>query len=153
MHQQAGSILAGHPGRQVAAHNLHLTLVFLGSVSSPVRQCLEQAVTDIHTEPFTLVLDHVGYWRKPQVLWLGCSSMPAPLILLVRALSAKAADCGVTPDTRPYQPHLTVARKVRSDPGNILPAPLLWPVERFALVESLSQPEGVFYRPVRMWDL
>lgn len=146
-------MFARHPGRRVAAHNLHLTLVFLGSVTNVVRQCLEQAVADIHSEPFTLVLDQVGYWRKPQVLWLGSSELPAPLVLLVRALSAKATDCGLTPDTRPYRPHLTVARKVRSDPGNFPLTPLLWPVERFALVESLSQPEGVFYRPVRAWDL
>lgn len=146
-------MLAGVRGRRVAAHNLHVTLVFLGSVTHAVRECLEQAVADIHGSPFALVLDTVGYWRKPQVVWLGCSELPAPLESLVHALHATATDCGLTPDTRTYSPHLTVARKVRSDPGDFLPAPIIWPVEGFALVESLSGPGGVFYRPVRMWNM
>lgn len=144
---------AGHPGRRVAAHNLHLTLVFLGSVSSALRQCLELAVADIHSAPFTLVFDQAGYWRKPQVSWLGCSELPDPLLSLVHALNTAATECGLKPDTRPYRPHLTVARKVRRDPGEFLLTPLVWRVERFALVESMSQPEGLFYRPVRMWEL
>jgi 2'-5' RNA ligase len=152
-HRQAGRMLAGVPGRRVAAHNLHVTLVFLGSVTLAARQCLEQAVADIHGAPLTLVLDTVGYWRKPQVVWLGCSELPASLGLLVRALNATATDCGLAPDTRTYSPHLTVARKVRSDPGDLLPTPIIWPVEGFALVESLSRPEGVVYRPVRMWNM
>jgi RNA 2',3'-cyclic 3'-phosphodiesterase len=152
-HQQAGSMLAGCHGRLVAAHNLHLTLVFLGPVSNAVRQCLERAVADIHGAPFTLVLDTAGYWYKPQVVWLGCSELPVPLARLVSALSTAARDCGLTPDTRTYRPHLTLARKVRRDPGNFPLTPFIWPVEGFALVESLSPPEGVLYRPVRRWDL
>ena len=152
-HRQAGTMLAGVPGRRVEAHNLHVTLVFLGSVTHAVRECLEQAVAGIHAAPFTLVLDTAGYWRKPRIVWLGCSELPAALGLLVRALNATATDCGLTPDTRTYSPHLTVARKVRSDPGGLLPAQLIWPVQGFALMESLSRPEGVFYRPLRMWNM
>ncbi len=152
-HLQAGSLLAGVPGRRVAADNLHVTLVFLGAVTHAVRECLERAAGDIHGTPFTLVLDRAGYWHKPQIVWLGCSELPEPLGWLVRTLNATATECGLTPDTRAYSPHLTVARKVRSDPGDLLVTPFIWPVEGFALVESLSRPEGVFYRPVKVWHM
>ena len=153
MRDLARGMLAGQHGKLVVAHNLHLTLLFLGSVTGSVRQCLEKTLADIHVEPYTLVLDQAGYWRKSRILWLGCSVVPAPLLQLVRALSIAATGCGLEPETRPYRAHVTVARKVSSDPGNFPPVSFSWPVRGFTLMESSAQTAGVLYRPVRHWGL
>jgi RNA 2',3'-cyclic 3'-phosphodiesterase len=140
-------------GRRVRAENLHCTLVFLGAVEVAQRLCLEDAAALIRAEPFDLTLDHLGYFRRPQVAWLGCTTTPAALQALVAGLSYGAASCGFPPEQRPYEVHLTVARKLRRDPGRLPLMPIAWPVKQFALMESVSESDGVHYRPLRFWDL
>lgn len=146
--------LVSPEARAVAPDVVHLTLLFIGSVDAARRVCLEQVADGIKGSSFTLTLDQAGFWRKPQILWLGCSAQPAPLLGLVQGLTAGAEQCGVTIETRPYQAHVTLARKIRKGPDTLLPIePIVWPVERFCLVESHTDPEGVRYRPLRYWSL
>ncbi len=139
-------------GRAVAAENLHITLVFLGSITQEQRAFLEQQAERITLPPFTLTLDHLGHWPKPQVLWLGVRNVPDPLRRLVEALNRAVAACGLRPDDRPYAPHLTLRRKVVKGPRNESVAPLAWPVYDFALVQSNTLPRGVEYRVLRTWS-
>ncbi len=140
--------------RAVAPDAVHLTLLFIGSADAERRACLEQVADGIKASAFTFTLDQAGFWRKPQILWLGCSAQPAPLLALAQELTAGAEQCGVTTETRPYQAHVTLARKVRTGPLAVQPIePIVWPVERFCLVESHTDPEGVRYRPIRYWPL
>ncbi len=140
--------------RAVAPDAVHLTLLFIGSADAARRACLEQVADEIKTSKFTLTLDQAGFWRKPQILWLGCGEQPAPLLDLVQNLSAGAGQCGVETEARPYQAHVTLARKVRKGPLAMLPIEsIVWPVERFCLVESHTDPDGVRYRPLRFWSL
>jgi len=151
--QAAAALLPRDAGRRVREENLHCTLVFLGAVEAAQRLCLEDAASLVRAEPFTLVLDRIGYFRRPQVAWLGCTTIPAALQALVAGLSYGAASCGFPPEQRPYAVHLTVARKLRRDPGRLPLMPIAWPVNQFALMESVSEPDGVHYRPLRFWDL
>ncbi len=140
--------------RAAAADAVHLTLLFIGSADAARRACLEQAADGLSGSGFTLTLDQAGFWRKPQILWLGCSAQPAPLLDLVQALTAGAEQCGVKTESHPYQAHVTLARKVRTGPLAVLPIePIVWPVERFCLVESHTEPGGVRYRTLRFWSL
>ncbi len=149
----AGRVPAGL-GRPVSLDTLHITLVFLGAVSTEQRQALEAAAERINAPSCLLTLDRFGYWRKPQVLWAGCASTPPPLLHLVAQLQRAASVCGLRVDTRPYQPHLTLCRKVRRPPPG-LPGfePLSWPVAAFSLVESQTRPGGVTYTQRRVWVL
>ena len=151
--QAAAALLPHDAGRRVREENLHCTLVFLGAVEAAQRLCLEDAASLVRAEPFTLMLDRIGYFRRPQVAWLGCTTIPAALQALVAGLSYGAASCGFPPEQRPYAVHLTVARKLRRDPGRLPLMPIAWPVNQFALMESVSEPDGVHYRPLRFWDL
>jgi 2'-5' RNA ligase len=140
--------------RAIAPDAAHLTLLFIGSADAVRRACLEQVADGIKGSSFTLTLDQAGFWRKPQILWLGCSTLPAPLLALVQGLTAGAERCGVKTETQPYQAHVTLARKVRKGPMSaVLIEPIVWPVERFCLVESHTEPEGVRYRTLRFWSL
>jgi len=151
--QAAAALLPRAAGRRVREENLHCTLVFLGAVEAAQRLCLEDAASLVRAEPFTLTLDRLGYFRRPQVAWLGCTTTPAALQALVAGLSYGAASCGFPPEQRPYEVHLTVARKLRRDPGRLPLMPIAWPVKQFALMESVSEPDGVHYRPLRFWEL
>lgn len=153
LHGLANTAVPSGAGKLVQQDNLHLTLVFLGWTNHDRRGCLETAADTIRTGSFSLTFDQVGYWRKPRVLWLGCSEQPAALLDLVAALQRSASACGFVPETRPYAVHLTVARKVTRDPGPLSIAPLEWPVRSFALVESHTYPEGARYLPLRTWSL
>lgn len=148
----AGALRPAPDGRLVRRENLHLTLVFLGSVNQETRACVEQAASGVTCEPFELVFDVAGYFPRPQVAWIAPARTPASLVALVQALREALVPCGLAPDPRPYRPHLTLARKVRRRPAVPVITPIAWPVTAFSLVESRSQPGGVRYIPVQSWQ-
>ena len=141
-------------GRAVNGENLHITLVFLGSTPAERRRCIEEALAGIEIPSFNLHLDQLGYWRKPQVLWVGSDIVPAPLTALADMATKAAAQCGCELEIRPYQPHLTLFRKVGKPPRDMpLMAPILWPADSFVLVESVTAPGGVSYKVLKTWPL
>lgn len=139
-------------GRAYPPANLHITLNFLGNVDADTRDCLEQGAGAIVIPPFTLMLDRYGYWPRPRVMWLGSSETPAPLADLVNVLNRLISQCGLQPEGRPYQPHLTLLRKAQRAPF-AEPPQLPWPLDTFVLAESVSTPSGVEYRVLRRWKL
>lgn len=139
--------------RLVVAENLHLTLLFAGEVTLEQRQCLEQMADAVRGEPFSLHFDCGGYWRRPQVVWWGCSELPAALSTLAQALQAGAKQCGIAVDERPYTPHLTLARKVRKPPVPIRPDVADWRVDHFVLARTHATPQGAIYDVQRSWTL
>jgi 2'-5' RNA ligase len=136
---------------------LHLTLAFAGMVTAPVRQCLETAAADIHCPAFDLSIDFVGHWPKPRILWIGPSHTPPALWLLAGALRTVLADCDSQTETRPYQPHITLARKISaanfSQHGSAQALPVDWSIRHFCLVESVSDPCAVSYQVLASWML
>jgi len=147
------ALISADRGRLVQPENLHCTLVFLGNVDPDQRICVEASADQVRGRPFLLRLDRFGYFRRPQVAWIGCSALPPQLSQLVTDLGAGCNSCGFPPERRPFEAHLTIARKVRRDPGRPLMMAIDWPVDRFALVESVTSSEGVRYRPLRYWPL
>lgn len=142
------------PKGKVESDNMHLTLVFIGAVDATTRACMEQAAATTRGKNFTLTLDHIGYWPKPRVLWLGPTLIPQPLLSLVDDLkTALAKNCGVTAESRPYRPHVTLSRKVHPDAPALEIEPLTWHAKSFSLVESRSEASGVKYLPLKTWDL
>src|SRR3990172_3600247 len=138
--------------RRVIAANLHLTLVFLGSVPVERYRCLEQAAAQVQGRRFTLRLEQIGHWPQPRILWLGPARIPPALTALVTALYSALAVCDVFTEARPYRPHITVARNVRQAEAVTIP-PLTWRVAGFSLLESRPAPGGVRYHPLASWAL
>ena len=130
----AAALLARTTGRRVRPENLHCTLVFLGGVDAGQRLCVEAAADALALPAFDLTFDRFGYFRRPQVAWLGCTRTPPALLDLVGQLGRGCAACGFPPEQRPYEVHLTVARKLRRDPGR---AELLWVGRGAVLVIAL----------------
>jgi 2'-5' RNA ligase len=139
--------------KQVQPHNFHVTLVFLGPINKDVESLLKQSVTDIAVQPFELTFNSLSYWSKPKILCLTCQQpIPETAMILVAALTKAAASCGLKTDTRPYTPHITLARHARYLPDTQL-EPIIWGAEAFCLVESCSEPNGVCYKVIQQWPL
>lgn len=123
------------PERARATHplDLHLTLVFLGELTPDRLRCVEAAATDIGAPAFALSLDRLGYFARSRILWRGPTSIPSPLRMLVLTLQEQLHACGIAPEQRAYQPHMTLARKVRAPPPAVPSAPVEWMVSDFVL--------------------
>lgn len=95
--------------------NLHLTLKFLGDIpqtSVPdISTAVAQAVAGI--APFSIRLEQTGAFPKqgqPRVLWVGINDSSGKLGELHARLEGELANVGFDKDSRPFHPHLTVAR-------------------------------------------
>jgi 2'-5' RNA ligase len=139
-------------GRPTAAQKLHMTLVFLDALPTPLDPALvaaARAAADTVALPaFDLLVDRADRFGR-RIGWLGCSQVPGPLQRLHDTLSDALVQRRVP--MRPeaaYVPHVTVLRDPRrADPHAI--APLRWPVDGFALMASA---EGE-YEVLGRWPL
>ena len=139
--------------RRVPEGNLHLTLVFLGSLD-PARSALaEEAARGVRGRGFVLELDRFGHWPRPRVMWTAPTRAPEALAGLAGALRAALAERGFPLDARGFAPHLTLARDVAKMRGPQGHPPLRWPVDAFHLVESATLPRRARYRLLRTFAL
>lgn len=140
-------------GRSVKPGNLHMTLHFIGSVSTEVLQNLTSALDFVHANAFEMKVDTAGYFPRPGVLWLGVMQMPPALQSLVQQTAGCVQQCIEAYEFKSFQPHISLFRKV-GRPGELVQPPAIyWPVNSFALVESKTLPEGVQYEVLKQWPL
>ncbi len=110
------------------AGSIHLTLKFLGDVPQPTLQDLSNAAARAVAglEPFTIRLEETGVFPphgSPRVLWIGVNDLEAKLGELHSRVEHEAARAGFQKETRPFRPHLTLARLRKSQPaGNLASA-------------------------------
>ncbi|ACT03389.1 RNA 2',3'-cyclic phosphodiesterase [Paenibacillus sp. JDR-2] len=105
----------------VDPRDLHITLHFIGDMpvsSIPTIQAAMQE-TASRSSSFSLELsklDCFGREERPSVLWLGIKQLPAELLGLHQLLGQSLhSGIGYSPETRPYRPHVTLARKYSAD--------------------------------------
>jgi len=99
----------------VDPYSIHLTLKFLGSIAvdriSEITRAMEEAVQGI--SPFHLEVKDLGVFpslRRVQVAWVGISGEVDKLSQLQQHLESNLARLGFAPESRPFTPHLTLAR-------------------------------------------
>jgi len=143
----------GSGGRPVHPANLHATVAFLGSVAERLLPALGEAAATLPGAPLELTLDRIAFWPKPQVL-VAASSMPSNAASeLAARLWLRLKPLGIDPDPRPYQPHVTLARKVRKPHADLSMKRVRWSVSELALVESVTDPAGARYQVLSRWPL
>lgn len=94
--------------------NLHITLKFIGEQRPEKLEAIKQALQAIHPGPIPLGISFRGYGffptaNSPRVFWVGIESGPQ-LASLAKAVDEALAALGVPAETRPFSPHLTLAR-------------------------------------------
>ena len=142
-----------HRAKPVPAENLHITLLFLGSVTAQTRICAEKIAEGIAGHPFELRLDQIGFWPQSGIVWLGARELPESLAALVRDLHLGIAGCGIDLDARPFKPHVTLMRKALVARRERPLVAVAWRVDDFALVESKATRDGSHYQVLMSWRL
>lgn len=110
--------LPGAPVRWVSAHNIHLTIKFLGNVSISNLEILQRilhAETGRHSS-FEISVGKLGAFpsvSRPRVIWVGVEA-PAELDALQRGIETEMARLGYTREKRAFSPHLTLGRVSRN---------------------------------------
>lgn len=144
------------------ADQLHLTLVFLGSVEAQQLPDIRDAARNPPVKPFDLAVSGIGCFghpEHPKNLWAGVQPVEE-LAELQGVLGHRLASCGFGQDKPIFRPHITLARFKRTS-GSV--ADLLqdheglvtdpFPVDRFALFESTQGQHGSIYRIVETFPL
>lgn len=102
----------------VAPANIHLTILFLGTVFKSQASTLAAATDKIASvyQPCTLEVKGIGYFGRPQsprVIWAGLTGDMQSLLALQIEIAAAAKKTGIYTDDKPFNLHLTIGR-VRS---------------------------------------
>lgn len=135
------------------ANMLHITLRYIGPVDEAIKNCLIKKADLIEAEEFTVSLSKTGYWKKPQVTWLGPDKPDKYLLKLVEDIENICQQCGIESENRPYIPHLTLLRRSHKHLSCSLDQSIEWRVKKFVLIESVSTNKGVSYNVIKHWLL
>ena len=99
----------------VDPYSIHLTLKFLGSIAvakiSEITQAMQEASRGL--SPFRLEVKGLGVFpnlRRVQVVWVGIGGEVDKLHQLQQRIESNLVPLGFTPESRPFTPHLTLAR-------------------------------------------
>ena len=147
------SIYKDSLGQAHGTENLHLTLHFLGGLSPSQVDCALQQAEQVNAQKFELTLDSFACFKKAKILYMSPSEASLQLTELHQLLAESLAVCHLRLETRRYQPHVTLMRKFKDFKASEISQKVLWKVEQFALLESVSTPNGVEYRPLQLFTL
>jgi RNA 2',3'-cyclic 3'-phosphodiesterase len=144
--------------------SLHLTLKFLGEVEAIRINALYYAAVAAAAAlaPFELTVEGAGTFPPhgvARVLWLGVRDHQGQLARLQFRLEKECAQVGFPRDSKPFKPHLTLARlrvPKRGDENYELSeaqrrapfGPHAFQVSGFALIRSELGPGGSRYTPL-----
>lgn len=91
----------------VEPDNLHLTLKFIGEQPEEKLEAICAALATVRFPPMEIRLRGLGWF--PRVFWAGVEA-PDSLARMAKDIEQVLVPLGVTPESRPYSPHLTLAR-------------------------------------------
>lgn len=140
-------------GRPTQPDLIHLTLAFVGPQPEIRVDSLRRLAGLIRGRSFTLELDRVGVFPKTGIAWLGATTVQDDLAWMQRDLADALRSRGFPVDTRPYAPHLTLARRATATIERRLPEAIGWRVSVFTLVASDTSGPTPVYRTVAQWPL
>ena len=140
-------------GRATRAESLHMTLSFLGQIPDERIPELEACAQAVFARPFNFELNRAACFLRANVAWLGSTQTPQELFDLQALLQAELVMADFKVDTRPFMPHVTVARGIQvALPLRDIP-PILWAARTFCLVKSVKDASGSHYEVVNTWKL
>jgi RNA 2',3'-cyclic 3'-phosphodiesterase len=140
--------------RWSAPESWHITLQFLGNTGQEQYECMVARLCELRSPSIPIQLEGLGFFERAGVFFAGVGLTPELLSLQQRATAATAL-CGFIPETRPYHPHVTLARtkskgrapglqqlktKIHRQPGFTS-----FVAEEFVLYESVARPAGASY--------
>jgi len=97
----------------VEPENIHITLKFLGEISSVLVERVKDILNQLTFEPFTIKIEGLGVFpniSRPRVIWLGVSEGASKVIEIQKFLEAKLIKLGFRKEREQFIPHITIGR-------------------------------------------
>jgi len=138
-------------GRAVSPEQFHVTLAFLGMQPADVIPALQSMASRLVLRECTVIMDRIGRFPRAGVLWLGATEVPPALEAFQLSLLEGLELAGVDRDRKPWELHLTLYRRLRKPTPIMAPVHVVWPLDGFSLIESVSVKSGVEYRRHGHW--
>ena len=152
------------PIRWVPTENIHLTLKFLGNVSTANLELLKDILGNVASNHHEcdISVGGIGVFPKPhnpRVIWVGME-VPQELFNLQLEIEIETARLGYSREHRPFSPHLTfgrVSRNASTEDVHIIAESLenykvgflgATRVRTVYLFRSDLKPEGAEYTPI-----
>ena len=99
--------------KPVERENIHLTLKFLGNISASKVEEVKSALAQVTFPPFTLEIKGAGAFpnlKRMNVIWVGVGEGWSQVELIYEQTEKLLHQLGFSRETRPFSPHITVAR-------------------------------------------
>lgn len=132
--------------------NLHQTLLFLGQLEQQQIDALIKLTDSLRCPEIHMQFDHLSYWDTPKIFCLTSRAPSTELFDLVNKLQQIASDADIAVDIKPYQPHITLARKAKGA-APVAIAPVRFKAQELVLMKSVSTEHGPQYYPVMHWPI
>ena len=87
----------------------HITLQFLGNTTPEQYDCLMARLSEVRHEPVHVQLGSLGCFDRAGVFFADVAATSG-LAALGRSVLAATGGCGFATETRPFHPHITLAR-------------------------------------------
>jgi RNA 2',3'-cyclic 3'-phosphodiesterase len=145
--------------RWSAPESWHITLQFLGN--TPEYECIVARLKELLSPPLPVQLEDLGFFERAGVFFAAVRLTPE-LEALQQRVTAATGLCGLIPETRPYHPHITLARSkskgvkaLRALKGRIHREPRFtdFVAEEFVLYESVPGAKGSHYEVREQFSL
>jgi RNA 2',3'-cyclic 3'-phosphodiesterase len=129
----------------------HITLQFLGN--TPQYECTVARLLELRSPAVAIQLEGLGFFERAGIFFAGVRLTPQ-LATLQEHVTAATGLCGFVPETRPYHPHITLARSKKKGARGLRdlknrihrePAFTHFVAETIALYESQVGPGGSHY--------
>jgi len=88
----------------------HITLQFLGTATPEQLTCLMEQLREVRSAPVAVRLGHLSCFERAGVLFSEVEAT-RDLAVLAGDVAAATSRCGFVAETRPFHPHITLARK------------------------------------------
>jgi 2'-5' RNA ligase len=140
--------------RWTAPESWHITLQFLGNATAEQADCLKARLAQVRSVSVMVQLGELGFFDRAGVSFADVIPTPA-LVALQQNVVVFTSACGFAAETRPFHPHITLARVKGQERGAHLrelrkqilgqPAFSRFRAEEFLLYESHLSAEGARY--------
>jgi RNA 2',3'-cyclic 3'-phosphodiesterase len=137
--------------------NAHVTLRFIGEAPEQTASTIQETLAaSLHIEPFDVRWEKLGTFggsRNPRVIWIAPTSGLEPFTKLAEQVNAQLAPVIGPGESRPFKPHLTLARVKEPGKGvdweRALAAfrftPTIVRIDHVTLYQSRLSPKGPTY--------
>ena len=104
-------------GNFTLPENLHITLAFLDECNGKQTAAAKTAIESVNFAPFDIRIERIGRFGGVQgeALWWAGASVSKELSDLHRDLTDRLVSAGFSLDSRKFNPHITLGRRVVTD--------------------------------------